>query len=91
MIGTDLQETFNEQLNYCSHPSVQFFFWGGLCPKGAENSNLENKGTAVLTGPLSTSALLFLTCHFSFRKSILSHCPSDDIFYTDFFLSDFFE
>lgn len=75
-----LQETFHEQLNYCSQPSIQFFFWGGLCPKGAENSNLENKGTAIVTGPLSASALLFLTCCFSFTKSILSHCPSDDNF-----------
>jgi len=77
-----LQKTFHEQLNYCSHPSVLFVFCGGLCPEGAENSNLENKGTAVLAGPLSASALLFLTCHFPFTKRTLSHCPSDDDFYT---------
>lgn len=89
------RETFCEQLIYCFDPSAQFFFCGGSCPKEAENSNLEHKGTAVLTSPLSASPLLFLRRHCSFTKSILSHCLSDHNFYTSIsqagriFLSDF--
>lgn len=76
------QEIFHEQLSYCSHPSVQFFFWGGWCPKGAANSKVEHEGAAFLAGTLNTRTLFFLTWHFSFTETIWSHCRSDDNFHT---------